>query len=129
VDRIVLGRSAAAFVRLMRRRALDPAGPLFPGQTRGSATPAPVATFNAAWHVVRQRAGLEDVTLHDLRRSFATIAGDVGVSDHLIGGLLGHAVPGVRKRYAYRTDPALIAAADRVSAEVRRRLRVPRGGA
>ena len=116
-DRIVLGRAALAYVRWMRRQTPDPHGFLFPG-TRGR----PVASLNVTWTLLREAAGLEDVTLHDLRRSFATVAGDVGVSDHLIGGLLGHVVPGIRKRYAHRTDPALLEAADRVSREVRRRL-------
>ena len=57
-----------------------------------------------------------------VRRSFAVVAGDMGVSGHIIGGLLSHVVPGVTGIYAHRSDPALVAAADRTAAEVARRL-------
>jgi len=50
------------------------------------------------------------------------VAGDVGITDHIIGGLLGHAVPGIRGRYARRTPAALLEAANAVSAEVAGRL-------
>ena len=59
---------------------------------------------------------------------FATVAGDVGTSDHMIGGLLGHAVPGIRRRYARRTDTALHDAATKVSAEIAARLELSLGG-
>ena len=74
------------------------------------------------WRELRNRAKLDDFTLHDWRRTFATVAGDVGITDHLIGGLLGHVVPGIRGRYARRTPAALLDAADTVSAEIAARL-------
>ena len=61
------------------------------------------------------RAGLDDVTIHVLRHSFAATAAELGFSQLTIAGLLGHGVPGVTARYAHIPDRALIAAADRVS--------------
>jgi integrase len=47
------------------------------------------------------RAGLEGVTVHVLRHSFAATAAEMGFSELTIAGLLGHSVPGVTARYAY----------------------------
>jgi integrase len=63
-------------------------------------------------------AGLDDVTIHTLRHSFAAAAAELGFSELTIAGLLGHSVPGVTARYAHVPDSALVAAADRVSARI-----------
>ena len=44
-----------------------------------------------AWRWLRARAGLEDVRLHDLRHSFASVGVAGGLSLPMIGALLGHA--------------------------------------
>jgi integrase len=67
-------------------------------------------------------ANIEDFTLHDWRRSFATVGGDVGVSQHMISGLLSHKVAGVTGIYAHRTDKALWIAASDIAKEVAKRL-------
>jgi integrase len=64
------------------------------------------------------KAGLEAVTVHVLRHTFAAIAAEMGFSELTIAGLLGHSVPGVTARYAHVPDSALVAAADRVSARI-----------
>ena len=64
------------------------------------------------------RAGLKDVTVHVLRHSFAATAAGLGFSELTIAGMLGHRMPGVTARYAHVPDSALLAAADRVSAEI-----------
>jgi site-specific recombinase XerD len=64
-------------------------------------------------------AGLHDARSHDLRRTFASIAADLGYGDATIAELLGHARRGVTERhYVRRSDPVLLAAADRVSARI-----------
>lgn len=67
---------------------------------------------------VCKRAGLEGVTVHVLRHSFAATAAEMGYSELTIAGLLGHSVPGVTARYAHVADSALVSAADRVSARI-----------
>jgi integrase len=62
--------------------------------------------------------GLDSITVHTLRHSFAAVAAELGFSELTIAGLLGHSVPGVTARYAHVPDSALIAAADRVSARI-----------
>ena len=64
------------------------------------------------------KAGLEGVTVHVLRHSFAATAAEMGFSELTIAGLLGHSVPGVTARYAHVPDSALVAAADRVAARI-----------
>lgn len=67
------------------------------------------------WDRVAKRAKLKDVTLHGLRHWFASAATELGYSDLIIGALLGHAKKGITGRYATAPDPALVAAADRIS--------------
>lgn len=135
VSRILLGEEAFGHLRACFDRS-GGQGFIFPGQTRrlGARTargshdvrpirqPSPVASLAPMWSQLCALADLNDFTLHDWRRTFATVAGDVGISDHMIGGLLGHSVPGIRRRYARRTDGALLEATDKVSAEVTKRL-------
>jgi integrase len=67
------------------------------------------------------RAGLEKVTPHVLRHTFASIAGSLGFSELTISGLLGHGPRGVTQRYVH-LDTALVIAADQVAAEISRLL-------
>jgi integrase len=64
------------------------------------------------------KAGLESVTVHVLRHTFAATSAEMGFSELTIAGLLGHSVPGVTARYAHVPDSALVAAADRVSTRI-----------
>jgi integrase len=62
------------------------------------------------------QAGLQDARSHDLRRSYASVAADIGFSDGVIGELLGHSRKGVTaQHYIRRVDSTLVAAADRIS--------------
>ena len=64
-------------------------------------------------------AGIGCARAHDLRRSFASRAADLGYSDATIGELLGHSRRGVTaKHYIRRPDAALAAAADIVSTQI-----------
>lgn len=67
------------------------------------------------------RAGLEQVTPHVLRHTFASIAASLGFSELTISGLLGHGPRGVTQRYVH-LDAALVIAADQVAAEIARLL-------
>lgn len=59
-------------------------------------------------------AGLDDVRLHDLRHTFASVAVSNGVSLHIVGALLGHSQPRTTARYAHLAANPLIEAADLV---------------
>lgn len=58
------------------------------------------------WYRVRERAGLNDVRIHDLRHSFASRALALGESLSTIGRLLGHADMGSTTRYAHLEQDA-----------------------
>ncbi|PYE34681.1 phage integrase family protein [Rhizobium sp. PP-WC-1G-195] len=64
------------------------------------------------------RAGIENASAHDLRRTFATVAVELGFSELIIAALLGHATAGVTARYARTPDRALLLAADAVAQRV-----------
>ncbi|MEF2549331.1 site-specific integrase [Aurantimonas sp. E1-2-R+4] len=66
---------------------------------------------------VCQQAGLEDVTPHTLRHTFASLAGELGFSELTIAALLGHSARGVTQRYVH-IDEALRMTADRVADEI-----------
>jgi integrase len=67
-------------------------------------------------------AKINDVTLHTLRHSFASVAAELGYSELTIAGLLGHSVPGITARYSHLPDSALLGAAERVASVISERL-------
>jgi integrase len=61
-------------------------------------------------------AGLKDARSHDLRRTFASVAAELGYGDATIAELIGHASRGVTERhYVRRPDAVLIEAASRTA--------------
>ena len=70
------------------------------------------------WHRVRQRAGVEDVRIHDLRHSFASRALAIGESLAMIGRLLGHSDIGSTARYAHLARDAERVAVSRVGGSI-----------
>jgi integrase len=62
-----------------------------------------------------ERVGLDDVTAHTFRHSYASIAGDLGFSDSTIETLIGHVAGTVTSKYIHRLDTVLVSAADSVS--------------
>ncbi len=74
------------------------------------------------WEAIRNRAGLNDVRLHDLRHSFASVGAGAGMGLAVVGKLLGHRDPKTTARYAHIADDPAKAAADRISASVQQLL-------
>ena len=79
---------------------------------------AHLVNLEKPWRRIRAKAGLEDVRLHDLRHSFASIAAAEGLSLHQIGGLLGHTQAQTTKRYAHLADEELKLANEGVGAKI-----------
>ena len=67
------------------------------------------------WRRLRERAGLDDVRIHDLRHSFASDALELGEDLPMIGKLLGHTQVQTTARYAHLKTTPIRAAADKVS--------------
>jgi integrase len=58
------------------------------------------------WRRIRAATNLNDVRIHDLRHSFASVAAGAGMSLPVIGKLLGHSQPATTARYAHlAADP------------------------
>lgn len=74
------------------------------------------------WASIRTKAGCPDLRMHDLRRSFASVALSAGYSLGQIGELLGHTSAQTTKRYAYLIAEAKVQAADRISQAINARM-------
>ncbi len=70
------------------------------------------------WYLVRKRAGLEDVRLHDLRHNYASHAVLQGVPLPTVARLLGHRQVSMTLRYAHVADREIEAAAERIGARI-----------
>jgi len=70
------------------------------------------------WRKVRKAAQIEDVRLHDLRHSFASVAVSMGASLPIIGALLGHKDSATTQRYAHLSDDPLKSATNAVSSRI-----------
>ena len=70
------------------------------------------------WYRVRERAGLDDVRLHDLRHSFASRALALGEDLTMIGKLLGHRKIQTTARYAHLARDSVKESATMVAASI-----------
>ena len=109
---IRLGAPAMEVLASLSRVAGNPY--VLPGEKDG----AHYVGLPRSWDRIRKRAGLEDVRLHDLRHSFASVAAGGGDSLLIIGALLGHKDSATTKRYAHLADDPLRAAAERISGRI-----------
>ena len=72
------------------------------------------AVLDYFWYKVRAEAGLDDVRLHDLRHSFASVALAHGETVLTIGRLLDHNDPATTLKYTYLADATVHEAAETV---------------
>ncbi len=70
------------------------------------------------WRRIRARAGLDDVRIHDLRHTFASVAVSGGQGLPMIGKLLGHTQVQTTARYAHLAVEPVKRAADDVSTTI-----------
>jgi len=77
-----------------------------------------IVNLQKSWRRIRASAELNDVRLHDLRHTFASIAVSGGMSLPLIGALLGHSQPRTTARYAHLASGPLKQAVERIGSEI-----------
>lgn len=85
---------------LRRRREIDDFYPWLTNSGR------PLLDVKHVWNSVRKDAGIEDVTIHDLRHTMATFLASTGTSLYVVGKMLGHSQPQTTARYAHLYDEA-----------------------
>ncbi len=87
---------------------------VIPGRKPGTQ----LANIDEAWRLIRDRAGLGGVRIHDLRHSYASRALALGESLPVIGKLLGHSRMETTARYAHLARDSAQEAAERVAASI-----------
>lgn len=92
---------------------------VFPSDTMEN---RPYAGIKRFYRALFKAAGLEGVTPHVLRHSFASVGADLGFSDSTIGAMLGHSGSGITSRYTHRLDSVLIAAADSITHQIEKQM-------
>jgi integrase len=75
--------------------------------------------YHRMWAQLLETAKIENLRVHDLRHSFASLGLSAGLSLPQIGGLLGHASPQTTQRYAHLMDEAAAGMAAKVAALIR----------
>ena len=87
---------------------------VIPGQKPGTH----LTNLDGPWWIVRKRAGLEEVRIHDCRHSFASRALALGESLPVIAKLLGHSQIQTTARYAHLARDSVKASAARVATSI-----------
>ncbi len=106
---VPLSPEARAVLASLPRAAGNPW--VFPGRFPG----AHRTDLQRPWRIIRARAGLDDVRIHDLRHSFASRALALGESLTMIGKLLGHTQVQTTARYAHLARNPVRNAAARIA--------------
>jgi len=81
---------------------------IFVGQRSGS----PLVNLQKPWRKLRALAGIEDVRIHDLRHTYASLAVSQNLSLPIVGRLLGHKSAKSTERYAHLYDDVMKDAAN-----------------
>lgn len=112
---VILNRSAIAILNTMERgdRYVVPGD--IPNQPRHD--------LKRPWTHIRAAAGLEDVRLHDLRHTHASIGAMAGFGLPIVGKLLGHASSMTTQRYAHIADDPARRASDVIGLSLERMMK------
>ena len=79
-----------------------------------------VRDIKRGWERIRQRAGITNLRIHDLRHSFASLLISAGYNLPMVGALLGHTQAATTMRYAHLIDTAQRAATETLGTLVRK---------
>jgi len=103
--------SAAATDLLIQMKKSSESEFLFPGTDIRK----PLTDIKKTWESLRTKADIEDVRLHDLRHTYASLLASAGTSLPIIGALLGHTQTQTTARYAHLLDDPLREATETVA--------------
>lgn len=99
-DKKVVRLNAAALEVLAGVERVPDNPHVIPGARRGSHR----RSLQHIWDRICEEAELEDVRIHDLRHTFASIGVNAGINLQPIGKLLGHTKTATTERYAHLAD-------------------------
>ncbi len=74
------------------------------------------------WRKIRTMAGIEDVRIHDLRHTYASVAVMNGIDPFLLKEIMGHKNLSTTLRYAHLSDEAVQTAASKIAGRLAGRL-------
>jgi len=86
-----------------------------PFEIVGEKPGAHLVNLQKPWRHIRTRAGLDDVRLHDLRHSYASVGATGGLSLLFVGKLLGHKQASTTQRYAHLAEDPVRQAGEQIS--------------
>ena len=120
MHRVPISEDVAAIVRQRKLIVPDTSPWLFPGDVPGQ----PVIEIRRFWKTIQREAQIEDVRIHDLRHTFASLLVSGGASLEMIGKLLGHTQMQTTQRYAHLLDAPLREGVNAVAGVFRPKLKV-----
>jgi integrase len=109
---IYLNDAAIKLLRTMPRMAGNPY------VVAGAKPGARLINLQKPWRRIRAAAKLDDVRIHDLRHTFASLGAGQGMSLPVIGKLLGHSQPATTARYAHLAADPVRAASNLIGNEI-----------
>ena len=105
---VYLSTAAVSVIKGLKRAKDNPY--VLPGYRSGK----PFLSIRRPWKRICAAANLQNLRLHDLRHSFASIGANGGLSLPMIGALLGHAQLATTARYAHLAASPIQEAAELV---------------
>ena len=103
-----VSNKAKRYISDIRRKPDNPY--VFPGQREGSQ----LINIQKPWRLIRERAKLDGVRIHDLRHIYASLAVAQNLSLPIVGKLLGHKSSKSTERYAHLYTDVMANAANKV---------------
>jgi len=110
---VSLGDAAVAVLLDLKANA-DDHPYVIPGAIEGK----PLVNLQKPWRALRAMAKLDDVRIHDLRHTYASIGAGLGMSLPLLGRLLGHTQAATTSRYAHLAQDPVREAANMIGNEL-----------
>lgn len=110
--RIPLPREAYEIIMALPRKAGNPYVIL------GENEEGPLVNLQKPWLRIKKLAGLEDVRMHDLRHTYASVAVMSGIDPFLLKEIMGHKSLQTTLRYAHLSDDAVQRAAGSVASRL-----------
>jgi len=88
------------------------------GTSAGTNDEKPRSDLKKPWKAIAKRARLEDVRIHDLRHTHASVGAGMGLGLPIIGKLLGHTQSATTQRYAHLDDDPVRKASEQIGSRL-----------